>query len=119
MLDGVGIDILRQFQTFAACLGQADQLLQPGGAGGLDMEPGLELRQGAADNRIERKLVAARVDTELQVRGQAIALDGERNYSKVVVKLLLELRQVTHVIDAFVEAAGKLRRDRLRGNAFI
>ncbi|MEI2679233.1 MAG: hypothetical protein V9G29_16075 [Burkholderiaceae bacterium] len=38
MFERVGVDLLRQRQAFAARFGEADQFLQPGRAGGLEMQ---------------------------------------------------------------------------------
>jgi hypothetical protein len=57
------------------------------------------------------------VDAEFQVRGQAVFLDRKFDDAEVVVKFLLELRDVADVIHAFVEAARELRRDGLHRDA--
>ena len=46
--------------------------------------------------------------------GGAVTDDG-----KVVVEFFLKLREVADVIDAFIKATGKLRRDGLQPHAFI
>ena len=46
-------------------------------------------------------------------------MDGPRQHGEVVVKLLLELRQVPHIVHPLVEAAGELRRDRLHRNFLV
>ena len=59
------------------------------------------------------------MDAELEIRGQAVLPHGVGDDGEVVVKLLLELREVADVVNALVEAAGELRRDRLQTDAFV
>ena len=42
-----------------------------------------------------------------------------RDHGEVVIKLLLELGQIPHVIDALVKPTGEFRRDGLQLHAFI
>src|SRR5437762_2773894 len=57
--EGVGVNLLRQCKSVAARLGQADEFLQPCCAGGLEVHTRAGSGEGAADDRVERKLVAA------------------------------------------------------------
>lgn len=59
------------------------------------------------------------MDAEFQIVREPIAFNDKGDDGEVLVKLLLELREISDVIDAFVEASGELRRDRLRRDAFI
>ena len=69
---GPGVNLFGQRQAAAAGLSQPDDLFQPGGAGGFEMEAGLEAREPAADAAVNGKLVAARVDAELESGRQAV-----------------------------------------------
>src|ERR1700691_3971843 len=55
---------------------------------------------------------------EFQVGGQMVAPYGVGDDGQVGRELLLKLLDVSHVIDAFVEAARKLGRDGLDRNGF-
>ena len=46
MIQRFGVNLLRQRQSVAARLGQADQFFQPRGAGGLDVQAGAEFGAG-------------------------------------------------------------------------
>ncbi len=59
------------------------------------------------------------MDAELEVRGQAVLLDGEGDGGDVLAKLAGELGDVADVVDALVEAAGELGRDGLDGNLLV
>jgi hypothetical protein len=58
----LGVDIFRDRLPAAASLGQPDQFLQPGRAGRLYMDPGIELPDCPTDGAIERELVATGMD---------------------------------------------------------
>ena len=67
MFVGAGVDFLGELQAVAARFGQADELFEPGGAGGLDVHARVEVAvERAADGRINGELVAAGVDAELE-----------------------------------------------------
>ena len=59
------------------------------------------------------------MDAELELGRKPIASDGLGDDRQVVVELPLELRHVTHVVHALVEAAGEFGRDGLNGYAGI
>ena len=114
-----GVDFLRQFQPVAARLSEADDFFQPRRAGGLDVQPGTEARQRAADGRVDRKLVAAGVDAEFEIGEQTVALHRMGDDGEILIKLLLELRHVTDVVHALVKASRELRRDGLHRNLLV
>ena len=58
----LAINFLGQGQSSAAGFRQADDFLQPGGAGSLDMQADIEIGYHAANGRINRKLIAARMN---------------------------------------------------------
>src|SRR6185436_15781332 len=60
-----------------------------------------------------------RVHAQLQIGRQAVMPDSMRNYCKVVLKFLFELRNGPHVIDTLVESAGELRGDGLDRNPLV
>ena len=110
------VQVFGQLQPVTAGLGQADDFFEPGGARGLQVQasPGAADRSG--DGPVNGELVAARVDAELELGGQAIASDGLGDNGQVVVELSLELGDITDIIHALVEAAGEFRRDGLHGH---
>ena len=67
VFEGSGVDFFDHGQGVATTCGETGQFFEPGCAGGFEMQAGAEPRQGAADNGVERKFVAARMDAELQV----------------------------------------------------
>src|SRR5437762_8134709 len=119
MLQSAKVNLLRQFEAFAVAFSKPDQFLEPGGASRLDMQAGAKTRQGFPHRAINREFIAAGMDAEFERGGQSISLDGESDYRQIVIEFLFELHNVAHVIDAFIKAAGKLRRDGLQRNAFI
>ena len=119
VLQRLGVNLLGQRQPVATGLGEADQFLQPRRAGGLHVYARAGAAKGVADDRVDGKLVAAAVHTELQVIRQAVLGNRMGDHSEVVVEFLLELLQVAHVIHALVETPGELRRDGLQRHAFI
>src|SRR5579884_2000480 len=68
---------------------------------------------------IDRKFVAAGMNTKLQPCRQAIRLDRMGDYGHVAAKLGFELSEISDVVDTFVESPGKLRRNRLYRYAFV
>jgi len=60
------------------------------------------------DGLVDGELVRSGVNGEFQGLGEAIGLDRVSKDSEVIIELLLELRDVAHVVDAFVEAPGEL-----------
>src|SRR5947209_2105089 len=114
-----GVNLLGERETFAAALGEADDLFEPGRAGGLHVDAGPGARERLADRRVDGELVAAGVDAQLEVVGEIITAHGVSDDGDVFIKLLLELRHVADVVNALVEAAGELRRDGLGRNLLI
>ena len=119
MRQGVGVDLLRQHQSVAARLCQPNHFLQPGRSGGLHVHAGSGAGQCAANDRIQRELVAAAVDAELEIRRKAVPRHRVGDHREVIVELAFELGQVAHVIDTLVEAAGELWRDGLHPHLLI
>src|SRR4051812_7804385 len=103
MPDRVRVNLLHKRETLAAGFRKTDKFLQPGRAGRFDVQTRAELRQRPPNDRVERKLVAAGMDAELQVLRQPITPHSKRNHREVVVKLLLELSEVADVVDALVK----------------
>ena len=85
VVHGVGraIDFLGDLQTLAAAFGQPDQLLQPGRAGGLQVQASIQVADDLADARVERELVATGVYRDLQVRLHAELVDGPLDHRNV------------------------------------
>ena len=119
MIQSFGINFLGQHQSIAIGFREADDFFQPRRAGGLDVEAGAKLRDGAADRSIDGKFVAAGVDTQLERRREAVLLDGKRDDGEVVVEFFFKLHHVADVIHALVETSGELRRDGLQWNFFV
>ena len=65
------VDLLRDRKAASPRARQPDHLFEPGGARRLQMQPGVVLADAPARSAVDRELVAARVDAELQIRGQA------------------------------------------------
>ena len=78
LLDRLRVDLLGDHEPVAARLGQTDDLLKPGRARRLEMQPGAELRDRPSNRGVDRELVAAGVDAQLQIRRQAVAADRRR-----------------------------------------
>src|ERR1700678_2101052 len=78
----------------------------------------IEFFERGVNGGIDGKLVAAGVHAELEICGQAEGGDGISDGCNIERKLVLELRYVADIIDAFVEAAAEFRRYGLDGNAF-
>src|SRR3974390_2425717 len=71
------------------------------------------------DNGVNRKLVTAGMDAELEGISQPEFVYGEGNDAQVLVALLLELREIPYVIDPFVEPSSELWGDGLDRYAFL
>src|SRR5688572_13256504 len=99
VVESIAIDIFREFEAIAAGFGEADEFLKPRRASSLDVHACVEAPQRATDGGVNRKLVAAGVDAELEVWGQRILFGRMSEHSEIVVKLLFELDNVTDVID--------------------
>src|SRR5581483_5727815 len=93
-----------------------DQLLEPRGAGGLHMDPRAGALQTPANRAVNRELVASRMHAELEVRRQVIALPRVCNYGEIVAKFFLEPRDISDVVDAFIETPGEFCSDGLKRN---
>ena len=111
------VQVFSQVQPVTAGLGQADDFFEPGGACGLQVQPSPGASDGSGDGSVNGELVAARVDAELELGGQAIASDGFCDNGQVVVELPLELGHITDIIHALVETAGEFRCDGLHRHA--
>ena len=114
-----GVNLLRQRQTVPAGFREADHFLQPGRAGGFEVQSGVESSEGLADRFINREFVAARMHAQLEIAGHSVSVDCMRDHGDVDFELTGELANVTGVIDTLVEAAGELRRNGLDGDTFI
>ncbi len=119
MGEGFGIDLLGEIQADAAVFGEANDFLQPGGAGGFHVDAAVVFREGAADRGIDGKFVAAGMDAQFQGIRQAVGGDGMGNDTEVFIELLPKLCDISHVIDAFVETTGEFRRDSLHGDPLV
>ena len=117
--EGVGVNLFREREAVATSLGQADEFFEPRRASGLEVDARAGALERAADDGVEAELVAAAVDAEFQVPGQAVGLHRVGDDGEVVVELALELREVADVVHAFVETSGELRRDGLRINPCV
>src|SRR5580704_3314358 len=119
VLAGLGVNLFNELQPFIPRLGQSDYLFEPVGASRFDVQTGVMFFDQPVDNGVDRKLVAAGMNTELEGIGQSEFLYGEGNDAQVLVELLLELRQIPYVIDAFVEPSSELWGDRLDRYMFL
>ena len=81
------------------------------------MQPRAGLMHGSIDGSVNGKLIAPRVDAQLQILGQAELADGPSDHRQIVAEFSFELDHVAHVIDPFVEPAGEFRSDRLQRHA--
>ena len=111
------VQVFGQLQPVTAGLGQADDFFEPGGACSLQVQASPGASDGSGDGSVNGELVAARVDAELELGGQAIASDGFCDNGQVVVELPLELGHITDIIHALVETAGEFRCDGLHRHA--
>ena len=94
MLAGLGVNLFNELQPFIARLGQSDDLFEPVGTSRFDVQTGVMFFDQPVDNGVDRKLIAAGMDAELERIGQSEFLDGEGDDAQVLVELLLELRQI-------------------------
>ncbi len=76
-------------------------------------------RECRANDWIQAELVAATVDTQLQVVGQSKLADRERNHRQIIIEFAFELREIADIINSLVESPGKLGRDGLQSNLLI
>jgi len=83
------------------------------------VQAGVEPANRGADSSVDRELVAARVDAELERAGQAEPLDREPDHGEVLLELCGELFHIADVVDALVEPAAELGRDRLGGDSLV
>src|SRR5207253_8476194 len=91
----------------------------PGRARGFKVQAGIKARQRLAYRGVDRKLVAPRVNAQLEGGWQSVLFHGKTNYRHVLIELLFELRQVAHIVHSFVETAREFRGDSLKGDALI
>ena len=71
------------------------------------MHTGIEFLERLMNGCIDRELVAAGMDAEFQVDGQAVFPNATRS-GDVAGKLIAEFRQIANIIHSFIEAAGEL-----------
>ena len=83
----------------------------------MDARP--KLARAAANGVIDRELVRAGVDAELQARGQAVLSHRVADDRQVVGELLVELVRVADIVHALVEAAREFRCDGLDRDALV
>ena len=83
------------------------------------MKAGAGAHEGSADWLINGKLIAAGMNTQLEILRQTVPVDGVRNDGEVFIEFLFELSNITNVIDALVESAGEFRRYGLRRNVLV
>src|SRR5581483_11923970 len=94
MIERLAVNVLGNCEPGSVSLRQPDDLLQPGGARGLDVQAGSGPLQGAADRRVNRKLIAPGVNAELERGRQFVLPDRIGDHRDIGVELLLELRKV-------------------------
>ena len=71
------------------------------------------------NDRVQAEFIAATMQAEFQIGGQAVTRDRVGDDREVVVKLAFKGHQISDVIDAFIKATGELWRDGLHANFFI
>ena len=54
--EGFGVNAFSEGQAFAAVFGEADDFLEPGGAGGFKVQSGIVFLDGAADGGVDGKI---------------------------------------------------------------
>src|SRR3569833_646106 len=116
---GFSVDFFRKHEAVSTGFGQSDQLLKPCGSGGLEVYAGVEPLHGGVYRWIERKFVAAGVHAELEIAGKTEAIDRIGDGGNIQSKLVLELCEISLVVDTFIEATAEFRRNGLDGNAFV
>ncbi len=84
----LAVDFLGEGETGAAGFREADNFLEPVGAGGLDVEAGAGAGEGAFDRRVDGEFVGAGVDGKFQAPREAVGFDGVRDDGEVVVEFL-------------------------------
>src|SRR6202041_2076393 len=104
----LGVNILYKLQSIVSPLGQTDQLFEPGRARSLQMHSDVELLHEAKNGRINRELVAAGMDAELEIMRQTVLTHCVFDRRDVKRHLVLESRNVSLVIDTLVEAPAEL-----------
>lgn len=81
---------------------EPDQLFEPGGASGLQVYAGIEALHRGMEGGVDREFIAAGVYARLEIRGQAIVLDGIGDGCEVERDLFLKLLNVADVVYAFL-----------------
>src|SRR5215831_9952464 len=59
------------------------------------------------------------MNAELQILRQIVLSDRISDDGEIFIELFFKLSEIAYVIDAFVEPAGELWRDSLRGNRLV
>src|SRR5436190_8940350 len=67
VIKGLVVNFLRHVESFAAGFGKSDDLFQPGSPSCLHVNAGAGLSQGLANGFVNRKLIAARVNAQLEI----------------------------------------------------
>ena len=67
MGEGFGVDFFGEGEAVAVRLGEADELLKPGGTGGLEVNAGVEGFHCAVNGGVDGELIAAGVNAEFEV----------------------------------------------------
>jgi len=100
LIAGEGIRVDAGGQTAPLLSGRRDRsdLLQPGGTGGLEMKARAMLLHQAVDDGINRELVTAGVDAELEAFGKPEGRAGVLQDDEIILKLPGEVGEVALVI---------------------
>ena len=116
---GRAVYLLGHGQAVAAGVRETDDLLEPGRAGGLEVKTRALSADDLSHALVEAELVASGVHRELEVLRQAEGLGAPPGDADMRLELLEEGSDIADIVDALVEAARKLGRYGLDGNARI
>ena len=116
---GRAVYLLGHGQAVAAGLRESDDLLEPGRAGGLEVNACALFADDLSDTLVEAELIASGVYRELEALRQAEGLGAPLGDADVSFELFEEGSDIADIVDTLVEAARILGRYGLDGNVRI
>ncbi len=99
------VNLLHQRQRIAVRFRQPDHLFQPRSARGFQMQSRIHLLHRFVHRAIDRELVAARMQAQLQLSGQSKCADRVANHRHIPLQLPRESPGIANIVDTLVEPA--------------
>ena len=115
----ISIDVFGEREAVSSGFGQANQLFEPCGASSLEVYAGIEAFHCGVDCGVDGEFVAAGVNAEFEIAGQTEVIDRIGDGGNIKSEFVLELFEISLIVDALIKTATEFGRNGLDWDAFV